>query len=149
MSSADPRFQHRQALNPLGKRQAFCYILRWNSQCMNYPAASSVASDVIPCLTEPAPYLIRGNLVAFSGFRRLSRTPTRLPKSCMAGRSGIRRNDDKRGKPLFSKEGYSLPLLKGGQEAVRQPQKSLPLTGEVYPPLAAPKATRGKPSRGG
>ena len=110
---------------------------------MNYPAASSVASDVIPCLTEPAPYLIRGNLVAFSGFRRLSRTPTRLPKSCTAGRSGIRRNDDKRGKPLFSKEGYSLPLLKGGQEAVRQPQKSLPLDGGGLPASGGAEGDQG------
>jgi len=36
---------------------------------MNYLAASSGVSNVIPCLTEPARYLIRGNPVRFSGFR--------------------------------------------------------------------------------
>jgi 3-phosphoshikimate 1-carboxyvinyltransferase len=35
---------------------------------IKYPAASSEVLDVIPCLTEPAPYLIRGNPVSFPGF---------------------------------------------------------------------------------
>ena len=65
---------------------------------MKLPAASCGVSSsllaVIPCLTEPARYSIRGNPVGFSGYRRLSRTPTRLPKSSTAGRSGIRRYDE-------------------------------------------------------
>jgi len=40
-------------------------------------------------------------LHVFSGFRRLSRTPTRLPKSCTAGRSGIRRNDRRKALATF------------------------------------------------
>jgi hypothetical protein len=36
---------------------------------MNHLAASSGESSVIPCLTEPGPYLIRGNPDRLPGFR--------------------------------------------------------------------------------
>jgi len=38
---------------------------------MHHPGASRGVLNVIPRLTEPAPYLIRGNPVCFSEFRAL------------------------------------------------------------------------------
>jgi hypothetical protein len=61
------------------------------------PAASSALLRVIPCLTEPAPYLIRGNPVRFSGFR-LEFIPHWM----------LGRNDGKSGKPLgLNPEGFN------------------------------------------
>ena len=44
------------------------------SRCLELPPLPGyllLSWAVIPCLTEPAPYLIRENPVGFSGYRRL------------------------------------------------------------------------------